>query len=180
MSNNKHLLNNAHQSAKQAITRIIELEGGYVNDPNDKGGETKFGITKRWYPNLDIASLTRDDATRIYYQDYWLENQCDKLPTALAFILFDTAVNQGPVFAVTTLQNSLGVKADGIIGSQTLNAAYRVITDTPNVAISFTHQRLQRYASLAQNDPTQVKFIKGWINRAMEALSAGLSFRGEL
>lgn len=73
---------------------ILEVEGGYVNHPNDPGGETKYGISKRAYPNLDIRNLTPEAALAIYRRDYW-----DKLPPGLEpaarWFLFDCAVNHG-------------------------------------------------------------------------------------
>ena len=54
---------------KEIISKVLEHEGGYVNDPKDLGGETNFGITKRWYPDLDIKNLTKEDAIEIYKKD---------------------------------------------------------------------------------------------------------------
>lgn len=59
--------------ARQAIARVLQEEDGYVYNPIDKGGETNYGISKRWYPNLDIKNLTVTQASKIYYQDYWLK-----------------------------------------------------------------------------------------------------------
>src|SRR5574343_326744 len=73
----------------QAFDRLIGHEGGYVFDPHDPGGETKFGISKRAYPALDIAALTLADAKAIYRRDYWDGAQCDRLPPDLAFDRFN-------------------------------------------------------------------------------------------
>lgn len=54
----------------KAFNNLIKLEGEYVNDADDTGGETKFGISKKWYPHLDIKNLSRDDAMKIYYDDF--------------------------------------------------------------------------------------------------------------
>ncbi len=59
------------ENFEKAMTFIFKWEGGYVNDGNDPGGETNFGISKRAYPNLDIKNLTKDEAKQIYYRDYW-------------------------------------------------------------------------------------------------------------
>jgi lysozyme family protein len=67
------------------IGRVLTHEGGYVSDPRDPGGETRFGIAKRSYPNVDIKALTRDDAIAIYRRDFWVRVQGDKLPRAFAF-----------------------------------------------------------------------------------------------
>ncbi len=79
----------------EAIERVLKHEGGYVNDPTDKGGETNYGISKRAYPDLDIKNLTKEDAKKIYYQDYWLKSYADQLPIDVRYIHFDTAINMG-------------------------------------------------------------------------------------
>lgn len=76
-----------------ALELLLHFEGGYVNDPNDAGGETKYGISKRAYPNLDIASLTKSDAAEIYLRDYWDACRCSEMPEPLSLSVFDYAVN---------------------------------------------------------------------------------------
>lgn len=79
----------------QAFAIIIGEEGGYSNDPADPGGETKYGISKREYPNLDIAQLTLEQAQDIYQRDYWSPLNCDSHGWEMALVLFDCGVNQG-------------------------------------------------------------------------------------
>ena len=79
-------------SFDNAFDRVIGHEGGYVNNSKDPGGETKYGISKRAYPTLDIKSLTLADAKAIYKRDYWDRAQCDALPPGVAFDVFDAAV----------------------------------------------------------------------------------------
>ena len=79
------------------IERVLSHEGGYVNDPRDPGGETRWGISKRSYPHVDIKRLTRDDAIAIYERDFWRRVQGDKLPRQFAFQALDAAVNHGIV-----------------------------------------------------------------------------------
>ena len=79
-----------------AFQLVVGIEGGYVNDPRDPGGETKFGISKRAYPNIDIAQLTLEQAQQIYLRDYWDACGCDTMPWERALCVFDMAVNQGP------------------------------------------------------------------------------------
>lgn len=79
----------------KAIKFVLKWEGGYSNDPNDPGGETKYGISKRSYPELDISKLTLKQAKEIYYQNYWLKSGCDELPYPFDIVVFDTAVNMG-------------------------------------------------------------------------------------
>ena len=78
-----------------AFDRLIGHEGGYVNDPDDPGGETKWGISKRSYPHLDIAALTREEAREIYLRDFWSRINADRLPFSIAYQLLDFAINSG-------------------------------------------------------------------------------------
>lgn len=98
------------------VSRVLGNEGGYVNDPNDPGGETNWGISKRAYPNLDIKSLTRNDAIAIYRRDFWDRISADKLPALLQFQALDFAVNCGIETAVRKVQAAAGVADDGHFG----------------------------------------------------------------
>lgn len=101
---------------------IIGHEGGYVNNPSDPGGETKWGISKRAYPHLNIPSLTVDDAIDIYITDYLLPLRADLMGPKLAFQMFDLAINSGVRRAVMALQSVLNVQADGVLGPKTESA----------------------------------------------------------
>lgn len=94
---------------EQAVALVLKHEGGYVNDPTDPGGETNFGISKRSFPALDIRSITRDQAARIYRNEYWSEiNGYQISDQSYANSLLDFAVNCGTVaarFAATKAQN---------------------------------------------------------------------------
>ncbi len=83
-------------SFAKAMNFVFKWEGGYVNDPKDPGGETKYGISKRAYPDVDIKNLTKEAATEIYFEDYWLPTGCENMKDpALAMSVFDAAVNVG-------------------------------------------------------------------------------------
>lgn len=138
---------------------LIDHEGGYVNDPRDPGGETKFGISKRAYPHLDIAALTLADAKAIYRRDYWDRAHCDQLPAGLAFDLFDTAVNSGIGQAIRFLQRAVGVADDGVIGPITLANIQRA--DAEALQARYNGHRLAFMAKLS-NWPV---FGKGWALR---------------
>lgn len=86
-------------SFDDAFALVVGLEAGYVNDPHDPGGETKFGISKRAYPNLDIPQLTLEQAKAIYERDYWGKCGCGLMAWPVALQVFDAAANQGPGFA---------------------------------------------------------------------------------
>ena len=110
----------------EAFERTVGLEGGYVNDPKDPGGETNWGISKRSYPDLDIKNLTRDEARVIYERDFWNRIHADVLPDGVAFQAFDFAFNSGIETAVRYLQRALGVADDGHWGPVTQAAAAAV------------------------------------------------------
>src|SRR3990167_72919 len=113
-----------------AVEFVLGFEGDISDNPHDSGGLTRFGISQKSYPDLDIRSITRDQAKEIYRSDYWDRAKCNELPAQLAIILFDSAVNQGPGLAIRLLQKSLGVNADGAIGPITIAAAHRADLNT--------------------------------------------------
>lgn len=84
-----------------AFAIVVGIEAGYVNDPKDPGGETKYGISKRAYPNEDIPNLTLARAHELYQRDYWDKAGCEALSWPCALMVFDSAVNQGVSFAKT-------------------------------------------------------------------------------
>lgn len=108
-----------------AFDLLMLNEGGYVNNPNDPGGATKYGISKKAYPDLDIENLTLEQAKKIYKSDYWDRCKCSFIPDALSIALFDFAVNSGTKTAIKYLQKSLDVSVDGVIGNQTIGACNR-------------------------------------------------------
>jgi len=148
------------------ISLLLDLEGGYVNDPNDPGGATNFGISQRSYPSVSIANLTADEAAQIYYTDYWLAGKCDAIPFPLCSYHFDTCVNQGVSAANQILQQTVGVTVDGTVGPKTL-AAVAALPRTQYYLYLF--HRLTHYKSL-QGWAT---FGNGWTNRLLR-LASGL------
>jgi lysozyme family protein len=82
-----------------AVDLVLKHEGGYVNDPSDPGGETNFGVAKRWHPDLDIKNLTAQQASTIYQQEYWKPYMEQELDQRVANCALDCAVNQGPAIA---------------------------------------------------------------------------------
>jgi lysozyme family protein len=143
----------------RAFRLVIGHEGGYVNNPRDPGGETKYGISKRSYPHLDIASLTLEQAAEIYRADYWRPLRCADLPWPVAIVLFDSGVNSGVGTATKWLQLALGVKADGAIGPVTLAAAAK--RGARDLAAEIIARRLVLMTGL----PTWPHFGLGWSRR---------------
>lgn len=149
-----------------AFDRLIGNEGDYSNDPRDPGGETRYGISKRAYPNVDIKQLTLEEAKAIYRRDYWSAIRGDDMPDAVAFEVFDAAVNHGTTTAIRILQRALGVSADGVIGAVTLATAQA--TDPERFRMKFNAARLDYYTEL----PTWPAFGKGWVRRVANNLRA--------
>lgn len=127
----------------RAVDFVLAHEGGYSNDPNDPGGETNFGISKRAYPALNIKILTAEDAIEIYRQDYWRDCGAEQLPDDLAIIHFDASVNHGISKANQFLEQAGG--------------NYR----------EYLLLRIKFYSSLAAH-PNNRGFLRGWINRVLD------------
>lgn len=141
-------------------------ECGYTNDPIDPGGETKFGISKRAHPTTDIRRMTWDQAKRIYYDFYWSKAQCGMFSAPVATMLFDTSVNMGITPAAKMLQKALNVVVDGVVGPVTINAAKSM--DFQVICRSIADQRVQYYKAIVERNPSQAKYIKGWLRRVNE------------
>lgn len=151
------------------LARVLDYEGGYVNDPADPGGETNFGITKRSYPDIDIRSLTSLRAGAIYREDYWRKPRFDQLPDEIAGAVFDIGVNMGPREATILLQDALilcghRVTADGVIGPQTITAT---LAAEPFTLIGTYRWRVvTHYLDIVAAKPSSRKFLGGWLRRA--------------
>jgi len=142
-----------------AIKKVLASEGGYSNDPDDHGGATRWGISQKSFPDIDIKNLTLDAAKQIYHQCYWekirgdqIENQllCDKI--------FDLSVNIGISRITKMVQRIVGTEPDGIMGPKTIHAinAY----DPKELLEKIRQAARQYYDSLHQP-----KFIHGWLLR---------------
>lgn len=126
---------------KTAMAFVRKWEGGYVNDPDDPGGETKYGISKRAYPKEDIKNLTRERAEFLYKRDYWDVLNLDNFPQDKAIVLFNVAVNMGISKAKAF--------ADG------------------NWRDAIADIRAH-YAKIVRNNPKMKKYEKGWENRTKD------------
>ena len=147
-----------------AFEKLIGHEGGYVNDARDPVGETKYGISKRAYPDEDIAGMTLDRAREIYRADYWDAVQAEYLPDAVRFDLFDAAVNSGVRQAVKWLQLAAKAEPDGTVGPKTLLAVR--MADPQLLAKRFNGARLRFMADLK----TWPTFGRGWARRIADNL----------
>ena len=151
---------------EQAFDRLILHEGGYVDHRADPGGETKYGISKRSYPQEDIPNLTLDRARQIYWVDFWLKCRCDELPEGIRFEVFDCAVNSGVGPAVRMVQRACSATIDGILGPQTMQALAAM--DPARLAMRFNGARLAFMTDL-NHWPA---FGRGWARRIAHNLLA--------
>lgn len=139
---------------KQAMSFIAEWEWGnrkdghYTNHPSDPGGETKFGISKKAYPEIDIKSLTLLEAEEIYKKDYWFRSNCDTMEWPLAMSVFDASINCGVRRAREWLGKSVVAE-----------------NDARRNATLFNQERIAYYNALVEKKPSLKVFHKGWLNR---------------
>lgn len=154
-----------------ALKLSVSIEGGFQNDPKDKGnwtggkegkGElkgTNLGISAAAFPNEDIVNMTYERAKYLYKHYYWDVNKCDYLPDWASIAVFDFSINSGTKPAAKVFQTALGVKVDGIIGNQTIAAANRipprkVLKDYMDLRIDYM-----------QKSPMWWKYKNGWTKR---------------
>lgn len=142
-----------------AFQIVIGIEKGYVDNPKDPGGETKYGISKRSYPDINIKELTLDDAKKIYKRDYWDKLECDTMPWPVCLVLFDSAVNHGITATIKMAQKVVELQDNGVfdnrLKTEMLNTPpYKFVT-------RFIARRLSLYTSLKTWDT----FGRGWTNR---------------
>ena len=167
---------------KIALAETLSHEGGFANNPKDPGGVTMRGVTKktwaRWtgrnvkdVSDEEMRSLTIDQIMPLYHAWYWQPVRADELPGGLDFVIFDIAVNSGPVRAVKMLQkaiNELGrihIRVDGVIGPKTLSAARKInVFDLIN---EVGNTRLWFYFDLS----TFKTFGRGWMSRLISVTS---------
>lgn len=145
-----------------AVKLILKFEGGYVHNPDDPGRETKFGISKRAYPNVNIGLLTEDQAKEIYRMDYWDAVMAEALPEGIRLILFDAAVNHGVSAAVKMLQAAIGMKPTGVMSTSVVVATEHI--SELQAIDKIAGYRFTRYSS---SERWSV-FGKGWAKRLLE------------
>jgi lysozyme family protein len=156
------------------IQEVLTVEGGYVNDPDDRGGATNRGITyvvyEKYYEEVyglvsseeDHVNLSRKEAEEIYRYYYWDMVLADELPSGVDMLVADMAVNSGVSAASMLLQRAVNAEADGMIGPKTL-AKVNAIGTNMLIHKVFLARR-EAYFNIAALRNNQ-KFYKGWINR---------------
>lgn len=151
-----------------AFDALLGHEGGFVDNPKDPGGATRWGITERVARASGYTGAMRDlpveTAKRIARTEYWDAVKADKLPEALRYAVFDAAYNSGVSQATRWLQRSVGVKEDGFVGTQTVLAAIQAPAD--RTLARMLGMRLEFMTNL----PTWGTFGKGWARRVASLL----------
>lgn len=147
------------------------LATGYVNDPQDKGGKTAYGIAQAANPTVNIDTLTYEQAEQIYYKKYWDLGECDLMPYLLNIIHFDAVVNHGPTNSGKFIQRALGftgANVDGNIGPQTIKTIMsksKSLAEVKTLCLLSLDQRERFFKAIVANNPSQLKFLNGWLNR---------------
>lgn len=159
-----------------AVDAVLAHEGGYANDPRDPGGETNWGISKRTYPDLDLKSLTREQAIAIYQRDWWDGHGYSSIHNQpVATKLFDMAVNMGPTQSVRLCQRALNyllpppreIPVDGVLGPQTITAINTA--DPVLFLLALRAYHAYWYLILVEGPDQRFEvFSKTWLRRAMD------------
>jgi lysozyme family protein len=155
------------ENFEHCFALLLKTEGGFVNDPHDPGGMTNLGVTKRTWEKYvghdvteaDMRALTPDTVSGLYFSSYWSVSGCNELHNGIDYIIFDTAVNEGPRTAVNMLQYALGVTPDGAIGPLTLDAIEK--SDISTLIDTLCDRRLAFYQTRAG----WPRYGNGWTNR---------------
>lgn len=155
---------------EKAFRYLISNEGGFADVSGDPGGKTKYGISQKSYPYLDIEKLSLEESKKIYYRDFWLKGRCEEIEDELLAIqVFDFSVNLGIRNATISLQRALrcqgiNVQEDGVWGAQTHSGVKN--SDQRLLLVSLKSEVAGYYRLLVVKQPSLNKFIKGWLNRA--------------
>jgi len=161
---------------RRCVDIVLEKEGGYVNDPDDRGGPTNMGITfntlKAWrgteITEQDVKDLKIEEARNIYQANYWKKLSCDDLPSGVDLVVFDFGVNAGTARSAKLLQRVCGANSDGVIGPITVGAVNSL--DAAQVIRRFGELRMDHYRSLSN----WTKFGRGWTRRTDDVQTAAL------
>lgn len=157
----------------KAMEHTREFEGGYVNDPDDPGGPTNWGISLRWLRQQydeDVEQLTYQQARNLYRKHFW-NGYYEYLPQPLATKLFDLGVNMGPSKAVSMFQKLVNADIDGVYGPRT-HKDYTTARRTLGPEVDdYLLEQLENlaaryYYSLTQSKPTLKRYLNGWLRRA--------------
>lgn len=147
----------------RAADWILLREGEWGEVPHDRGGRTRWGISQRAFPKVDLDTLTWPMAKELYRSEFWAKVKGDSLGWPLGLVVFDWAVISGALRPVTELQRVLDVKADGIIGPKTLAALVR--RSAHETSLRMLAERVDFH--VADWNLNQEQPLEGWMNRVV-------------
>lgn len=160
----------------EAYAFTLGEEGGYVNDPVDRGGATNYGVTQTVYDNFRrinrlpqqaVRNITKAEVEQIYRKFYWDDGNCEfinQYSSRLALLHFDACINHGLFNAAKILQRALSIPADGLWGPQTRHSVTLKAGDNETLKRQL-EKREDFYLDIIQHNPSQVKFLRGWLYR---------------
>lgn len=151
-----------------AFEIVLKHEGGLSDHAKDPGGLTKYGISQRAFPNVDIKNLTVEGAKELYLKHYWNACRCQELPPKVRLIVFDGAVNQGVAATIGLLQNVLGAKIDGVVGEETIKKSWGYPEEL--IVEKLAALRCARYFS----NPKFKFFGEGWLTRLVKVTARSM------
>ena len=172
------------RTVDQMIDNILRREGGFVDNPSDRGGPTKFGITQKTLSvylgraalRSEVESLSDDVAREIYERNYYYAPRIDSLPESIQPFIFDCAVNHGIRRAIKFIQSvcnqagySPALSVDGAMGPNTRKAAEWAEKEMGELFLkALIEERKNFYLLIVQERPSQQVFLNGWMNRVKE------------
>lgn len=156
---------------------IVDMEGTKdIDDKNDHGGETKYGISQRQYPDIKISELSEEDAFNILEKEYWNKYNLSTIDNqAIANQVFFLLINMNPLTAIKILQiavnacyNGRSIKIDGLLGLETINCINLLATGSKWLSNRIRIESISYYLHLTDIDKTQIEFFRGWVRRALK------------
>lgn len=152
-----------------AVAKTIRREGGdtLTDDPDDPGGLTRYGISKRAHPEVDPRNLTLESAKEIYRKEYWNPCQGDAIKSQLlAELVFDSVVNMGVSQAIKLAQIAAGLEPTGTLDATTLQSMNEA--DPASFAAAYVLAKITRYLALVKKNRKLEKYFYGWVRRTLE------------
>lgn len=158
-------------SIESIISEIIAREGPPTDDPLDKGGRTAYGISEKSNPEAWAdGHVTEAEARDIYYRKYVISPGFDKVKDpGLRAQLVDFGVTSGPQLAIMKLQQIVGAEIDGVLGPQTHAAISKMHAE--DISNHLTIARVRMIGRIVSKNPSQLKFLNGWLDRALQFIS---------
>ena len=162
---------------EKIIEKILKNEGGFIDNKNDKGGVTNYGISLKFLKAInekatyeDIKKLSKEQAVLLYKQHFYLKNNLNKInDLKICYYLLDMCINHGSKKAIIILQSCLeSVKIDGVCGKETINKTNEVFS-TP-LLNKLIEKRVEFYNNIVKSNPTQKVFLKGWLRRSRDVI----------